>query len=209
MDRDAERAQWEERRRRWGVWLSRELDEQGKRPADLARALGGQVDTSVVSRWRRGDMVPPIERLFPIARFLGKDPREVLRAAGYDAFADEIERMVAGTIDGVRASFAGRGEQEPEPTAADVLKAVHDVGAQIGDLIPQLIEGMVQNTADIEAVADVVHQHDRAIGETRDEVDEVRADVDALAGEAGSTGRALRGHIDDPRAHEEEPDEEH
>lgn len=73
----------QEAARRFGLWLSRQLADQGMSGADLARRIGH--DSSIVSKWRRGQMQPAPESCREIARALVIPHDEVLRQAGHRA----------------------------------------------------------------------------------------------------------------------------
>jgi len=192
MDRDAQRSEREERASRWGQWFRPARKDAGLTMREFVLASGGRFSSANVAYWERGDIVPTAENVIVISQILRVDPVTVLRAAGYDLIADAIEGLV--TERARLAAVERPAGAEPDPAAL-----FDQFRAQVDDLQARV----AQNETDIEAVADVVHGHHRALSETRGEVDGVRADVDALASEARIADRALRGHIDDPQAHEE------
>lgn len=188
MDREREDAERAERARRWGAWFARAMDEEGKNRRELVNAFNdGIIRDQTVSRWFNGESAPSVERISTIARFLNRNPLDVFRAAGYEAFAAEVEAIVAEAY-GDTAEPPQREDARPEPTAADLLKEVQQVGGQVAEVMALLVEGLAAGKSLGEALSDLAHRQ--------------QAELDAVKGEAGVTDRALRGHIDDPRAHE-------
>jgi hypothetical protein len=78
----------------WAAWLTRNLGQM--RQVDLVQSSGGALKPALVSRWMRGDHAPSAENAIVVAKILGTDPVETLRAAGHDAMADLVAMRQAG-----------------------------------------------------------------------------------------------------------------
>lgn len=184
MDREERRRRREENARQWEKWLRAAMDQGDVTAAELARRSGGRFNTSHVAHWLTGANTANMEAVLLICQILQRDPVEALRAAGYRALADQVHGLVEEALFGEQLLNARDAEQADEPPAPEIV-----------DLLQQVSQAVARH-------GEILAAQQRAIGEIRDEIDEVRADVDAVTGEVGITDRALRGHIDDPRAHE-------
>jgi len=79
----------------FGLWLDGIMKAQDIRNFELvemAARIGGTFKPGHVNHWRNGDNTAAPKHAIIIARALGLDPVEALRAAGHDPIADEMER---------------------------------------------------------------------------------------------------------------------
>lgn len=172
----------------WAAWLRNAMERTGATAADIEKRSGGEITRATVSKWLNGHVVRVSARpALTVARVLGQDRLEALHAAGHDVLVEEIKEIVAGTYEDAREP-ARDEDASPEPTAADLLKEVQQVGGQVAEVMALLVEGLAAGKSLGEALSDLAHRQ--------------QAELDAVKDEAGVTDRALRGHIDDPRAHE-------
>lgn len=99
----------DERRRRrtataqqWARWLNEALASHKPPllPVDLVKRSGGAFQTGHVAHWTNGDNTASAEAVLLIARIVGRDPVEALRAAGHHTLADQIVELVEEAIRG-------------------------------------------------------------------------------------------------------------
>lgn len=108
MPRPTREERREERARtalRWGACLKDAMATAGVDPEELitrTRELGATFDKTNISHWRAGRSPANMENVLYIAQALDRDPVPMLRAAGHDAFADQIVKLVEEAIHGER-----------------------------------------------------------------------------------------------------------
>lgn len=73
----------------WAKWLAEHLGPL--RQVDLVARSDGALKPALVSRWMRGDHAPSAENAIVVARVLGTDLAETLRAAGHHSIADVVQ----------------------------------------------------------------------------------------------------------------------
>ena len=83
----------------WATYLKRARTARGKRPKDLvdaAAAIGEKLTPGQISNWENGRNPASPEAARLVARILGLDPVEALRAAGHDDWAEFTESQRDG-----------------------------------------------------------------------------------------------------------------
>lgn len=103
---------------RFPLWLARQLDRRKWSQTEFASRIG--TNSSVVSRWVRGERVPDTKSVDKIADVLGYDVDFVLALAGHRP-AMEIDE------DDLRAELHALIDAHPGPIAEDVIDAVRAV----------------------------------------------------------------------------------
>lgn len=95
--------------RQWAEWLVRTRTARNKRPIDLvdaASAIGRKLTTGQISNWESGRNTASPESARLVAKLLGADPVEALRAAGHDDWADFATELRGGEINGFHSDVS-------------------------------------------------------------------------------------------------------
>jgi len=79
-------------RTRFAAWLQRQMDDRGLGNMDLVRLLGHAYDRSSIAHWKGGRSLPEPLAVLRIARVLHLPGVDVLRIAGHDEYAEELEQ---------------------------------------------------------------------------------------------------------------------
>lgn len=131
----------------WALWL----DHAMKNPPTTVKALvdaagkrGATFDKTNVSRWLRGEKNADPTHAVIVARTLGRDPADALRAAGYDTMADEFARTPAAV--------------EPQPALGLAAAALHLLREKGADLPEEELSAAEQKILDqIGMIEDYIH----------------------------------------------------
>lgn len=111
-------------RARFGTWLQQQMDDRGLGNMDLVRLLGHAYDRSSVSQWKSGKTLPEALAVLRIARVLHLAAVDVLRIAGHDEWAGELEQAAArGLRDPLLAALEALGAPARTRRIADDYRA--------------------------------------------------------------------------------------
>jgi hypothetical protein len=111
----------------WGAWLNAHLSQRSWRQIDLINASGGRLVPQTVSKWVKGQYAPDPNTVVIVAETLRVPLPDALRAAGYGAVADAINKDAGGQpdvqaepIDDVVRLILARKGLTPERKAEEV-----------------------------------------------------------------------------------------
>lgn len=106
--RDRRREERAQTAQRWATWLKQALDDAHVTAAELIAKSDGDLESGKVTHWTKADNTASAEGALTVARLLGRDPAQALRAAGHDALADALAQSIAD------ATARTRSETEAE-----------------------------------------------------------------------------------------------
>jgi len=79
-------------------WLREAAARKHMRQVDIVNATRGEIGSGTVAKWWTGENTASPEAAITLARILGEDAIDVLRAAGHDAIADYAADLRRGDI---------------------------------------------------------------------------------------------------------------
>jgi hypothetical protein len=128
--REQRREEQDRKGRAWAQWLAPAMAQASidvKTLVERARREGATFDKTNVSRWLNGEKNAEPAHAAIVARILGRDPDEALRAAGHDALANaymhpteaelrariaDLESQIDAGLDHLGAAPRGGGNEE-------------------------------------------------------------------------------------------------
>jgi hypothetical protein len=145
--REQRRAELARTAQHWGNWLRSALTERGmeiKMLVELGNRAGARFEKTAVSKWLAGDNAADPTNAVVIARILGRDPLEALRAAGHHTLADTLDTHP----DPETVAYIAAAEDIPAPALlraaghdkdADYIESVTGPGGFTHDALEQAI----------------------------------------------------------------------
>lgn len=103
--RDRRREERAEVARQWATWLKDALKDARLTAAELIGKSDGDLDDGKVSHWTQADNSASVQGALLVARLLGRDPVEALRAAGHNAVAESLAQSIAEAQTRTRADL--------------------------------------------------------------------------------------------------------
>lgn len=103
---------------RFPIWLARQLDRRNWSQTDLAKKVG--TNSSVVSRWVRGERIPSTRSVEKIAEAFDVDPDYVLAISGHrpNDLDDEDE---------LKEELVAMIEAHPKPVSDRLIIAIRSI----------------------------------------------------------------------------------
>jgi hypothetical protein len=153
--REQRRAELARTAQLWGQWLRSALTEHPteiKMLVELGNRAGARFDKTAVSKWLAGDNAADPTNAVVIARILGRDPLEALRAAGHHTLAETLDTHP----DPETVAYIAAAQDIPAPALlraaghdedADYIESVTGPGGVTHDALEQAIAEARELTA--------------------------------------------------------------